>query len=73
MQYNPILLLLSFLTILTLALIAYVAYLKLCREYTREKYAFAALVATLSIVSLGLGAITAAPHGQLSRPFWPNS
>lgn len=61
MQYNPILLLLSFLTILTLALIAYVAYLKLCREYTREKYAFAALVATLSIVALGLGAITAAP------------
>lgn len=61
MQYNAMLLLLSILTILTVVLIMYVVYIRLRRKFTRERYAFAALGATLSIVFLGIGAISAAP------------
>ncbi len=49
------------LLLLCVFLVGCVAYLKYRRRYTRERYAFAALGATLAIVSLALGSIAVAP------------
>lgn len=49
------------LSVVTIFLIIYVAYLKFKHIYTREKYAFAALNASLSIALLTITAITTVP------------
>jgi hypothetical protein len=51
-----------FFSIITILAIGYTIYIKIkSRSYTRERYAFSALAATVSLVTLGIHAITTSP------------
>ena len=81
--------LVTFLFLLTVAVAAFAVYVKLRRRYMRERYAFAALSATITIVALTIAAITSVPPwtgiaqlvatllgrpvAALPQPYWSES